>query len=140
MIVAKKQPLTQRRNETRDLTRPIEIAINHLVGVRVTRNNNLGPVVPYARRHEPGIRAIIAGLGDGSADLVGIVACTWPGVPDRRFGRAFALEVKWPEKKPRGDQVVWLRVIRSLGGFACVVSSIEEALAAVVRCRDGASE
>jgi hypothetical protein len=128
---------TKRPNETRDLTHPIEAALNRLPGVRVARNNNLGPVVPYVRRLQPDIRPIRAGLGDGSADLVGVCSVAY-GV--RPVGRAFCLEVKRPGVKPDADQVRWLRVVRELGGFACVVHSVDEAIAAVERCREGASE
>jgi hypothetical protein len=123
-----------RANETRDLTHPIEAALNRLPGVRVARNNNLGPVVPYVRRLQPDIRPIRAGLGDGSADLVGIVRL------HTGIGRAFVLEVKRAGEKPKPDQARWLGVVRSLGGFAAVVHSVEEALAAVERCRAGESE
>lgn len=133
-LAPKRKP---RHNETRDLTRPIEAALNHLDGVRVTRNNNLGPVVPYAKKDIPGIRPVPAGLGTGSADLVGIVTMLVNGY---RIGRVFCLEVKRPGQKPDPDQIRWLAEVRKLGGFACVVHSIEEATAAVDRCRRGESE
>jgi hypothetical protein len=124
----------KRRNETRELTRPIEAALNAMPGVRVVRNN-VGTL-----EWAPGKR-LTYGLGLGSADLVGIcrVAVTrddawW------HIGRVFALEIKRPGQKLRPDQEKWSRVVRSLGGFCCVVHSVEEAIAAVARCRAGASE
>jgi hypothetical protein len=135
IVTPREKPL--RRNETRELTRPIEIALNKLPGVRVSRNNNLGPVVPWEKRHEPNARAVVAGLGTGSADLVGIVRCTFETIVV--VGRVFCLEAKWPGKKPTEDQLVWLDVVRRFGGFACVVHSVDEAIAAVERCRRGES-
>ena len=133
----------KRRNETRALTRPIEAALNRLPGVRVARNNT------GALRDATG-RLVVFGLGTGSADLVGIVRMEGDdlrrlaamyglhGIPP--FGRVLALEVKLPGKRPRPDQARWARVVRSLGGFCCVVTSVDEAIAAVGRCRAGASE
>jgi hypothetical protein len=85
------------------------------------------------------------GLGVGSADLVGIITCPTymtldPFTDARPIGRAFALEVKRPGEEPTADQVKWMLAVRTLGGFACVVHSIEEACHAVDRCRRGESE
>jgi hypothetical protein len=55
-------------------------------------------------------------------------------------GRLLALEVKRPGEYPTEDQRRWLAFVRSMGGFACVVRSVGEAIAAVQRARDGASE
>ena len=119
MTAARRVAPTTRRNETRELTHPIRAALNVLPGVRVWRNTQ-----GYDRRTKT-----VYGLAVGSADLVGLV--------DSRF---VALEVKWPDEKPDEDQVAWLATVRELGGFACVVHSVDEALAAVARCRAGASE
>jgi hypothetical protein len=131
----------RKRSETRDLVQPIIRALNRMQGVRVVRNANLGPVVPYHKRWDADVRPILAGLGAGSADVVGIVT-----VGARAFGRVFCLEVKLPadERLRAGtlsaDQKRWLSVVRRFGGFACVVRSIDEATQAVQRCRKGASE
>lgn len=121
-------------NETRDITHPIRAALNAIPGVRFARNNNLGPVVPLNRRFDVNTIAIVAGLGEGSADLVGIVRM--PG----GLGRAAALECKTATGRIATRQKAWLRVFRALGGFACVVRSIDDAKAAIVRCREGLSE
>jgi len=71
------------------------------------------------------------GLPIGSADLVGVLAPS---------GRLIALECKTAVGKLRKEQRAWLDVVRRFGGFACVVRSAEEALAAVERARKGASE
>lgn len=76
--------------------------------------------------------AIACGLGKGSSDLVGIV----------RGGRVIGLEVKTTSKDSRTslEQDLWLATIRRWGGFATVVRSPEDAIAAVNRAVAGASE
>lgn len=71
------------------------------------------------------------GLAIGSADLVGILAPS---------GRFVALEVKTPTGRVRPEQETWLALVRSRGGFACVVRSIDDARAALARARAGATE
>lgn len=57
------------------------------------------------------------GLCPGSADLIGIYD-----------GRFVAMEVKLPGEKPRPDQVAFLEHVRSKGGIAGVVTSVQDAL------------
>ena len=71
------------------------------------------------------------GLSVGSADLVGVLAPS---------GRLIALECKSATGRLRPEQRAWLDVVRRFGGFACVVRSADEALAAVERARNGAHE
>lgn len=71
------------------------------------------------------------GLAPGSADLVGILAPS---------GRFVAFEVKAFAGRARPEQVQWMALVRSRGGFACVVRSPEEARAALDRARRGESE
>jgi len=71
------------------------------------------------------------GLAVGSADLIGVLAPS---------GRLIALECKSPTGRLRPEQRDWLAVVRRFGGFACVVRSVEEALAAVERARRGEHE
>lgn len=104
------------------LTRNIRLALNRTGRVRIVRNNT---GVDTAA----GIRY---GLGVGGADLVGIL---------QNSGRVVALECKMP--KARGatpEQLAWLSAVRRFGGFACVVRSIEDALAAIDRAERGACE
>ena len=135
MIPLRARP-APKRNETRDLTHPIRAALNKLPGVRVARNNSGS--LPLA---EGGM--LRYGLGVGSADLVGIVTCVYVRGQIETYGnvvsvgRAFVLEVKWPGEKPTQDQVRWLQAVQRLGGFACVVHSVDEAMEAVERCRRG---
>jgi hypothetical protein len=123
-----------RRNETRELVRPIMAAVNALPGVRVWR-----PHVLNTRA----LDLAGAGLAEGSADLVGLALCTWTeddGYLSHEFGRFLALEAKWPGEHPTADQRLWAAVVRKLGGFYAVVRSVEEAVDAVTRCREGMSE
>ena len=63
---------------------------------------------------------------------------TW-GIPDilmlnrRRF---YALEIKLSGKKPTPIQVYTIKEINQAGGFACVVTSIDEALYAIKKGGD----
>jgi hypothetical protein len=61
------------------------------------------------------------GLCPGSADLIGITSADGTG-------RFVALEVKLPGEKPRADQAKFLEHVRSMGGIAGVVTSVEDAL------------
>jgi hypothetical protein len=147
------RPAPPRRSETRELTHPCRVALNKLAGVRVWRNNVGIIELPTGGRLQ-------YGLGIGSADLVGLVDVqviymvtlkklatpdemglvqAWPASP-HPFARFFALETKLPGKRPTAEQRAWASVVRQLGGFACVVMSVDEALAAVERCRAGESE
>jgi len=69
------------------------------------------------------------GLAPGSADLVGVLA-----------GRFVALEIKTATGRVAPEQTQWLALVRRYGGFAAVVRSPEDALAAIERARAGASE
>lgn len=131
----------RRRSETRELVHPIRAMLNAMPGVRLWRNNS-GMLKDH--RGTP----IRYGLGEGSADLVGLV--TFERVTPRytidaeagveTFARFFALEVKLPGKKPGASQRMWLQTVRTLGGFAAVVHDLQEASDAVSRCRAGLSE
>ena len=72
------------------------------------------------------------GLAVGSGDLIGILAPT---------GRIVSLEVKDPNgktnKKRAKSQRLWRNLVRSLGGYACIVRSVDEALAAITRASNG---
>ena len=72
------------------------------------------------------------GLAKGSADLVGLDYSS--------KGRFIGLEVKTPAGKASPEQLMWLDLVRRRGGFATIVRSPEEALAAVERARQGLSE
>lgn len=71
------------------------------------------------------------GLALGSSDLVGILAPS---------GRFVALEVKTDRGRVRDEQKLFLDLVRGRGGFAAIVRSVDDALAAIERARAGASE
>lgn len=68
------------------------------------------------------------GLQKGSADLIGVLA------PEGRF---LALEVKTPKGRISKEQELFLSLVRKQGGFACVVRSVDDALAAIERAKKG---
>jgi hypothetical protein len=55
-------------------------------------------------------------------------------------GRFVALEVKTPRGRVTPEQQRFITLVRARGGFAAVVRSVDDAIAAVARCRTGASE
>ena len=118
------KPKPVRRSETTEILRPIVEALNSRDDVRVWRNNS---GVLKDHRDIP----IRYGLGIGSADLVGIVSPS---------GRAICLEVKRRGRGLTVDQNRWGRAVRRFGAFYAVVRSVEEAVAAVERCKRGESE
>lgn len=133
---------TRKANETRDLTHPCRVALNAMDGVRVWRNN-------VGRMPLPSGGWLQYGLAIGSADLIGFVRVRLetcgptdhPGEYHETFiARFFSIETKSPGKKQTPEQAAWAKVVRSMGGFACVVRSIAEAFDAVRRCRNGESQ
>ena len=149
----KKKP---RQNETRDITRPIIVALNKLEGVRVVRNVGRGLMVPFAQIHLPNPTKIMTGLGKGGSDIVGVVRTRVEidcGVTNRivQFGRLFTLECKRYARRTahtdtRADQKRWRDAVIRLGGFAGLIEArdraegIRMAIEAVERCRRGESE
>lgn len=91
------------------------------------RRNRTGLAIPWSR---PDSRPIEYGLGTGGADIVGYL-----------FGsaRVVALEVKEGSGRVQDEQARWLAVIRKDGGFAAVVRSVDDAIAALERARKGES-
>lgn len=122
------------------LVKIIRLALEKDGRARLVRNFS-GLVVPYAlvrRALEKGdlvglrnVQPIVAGLGKGSADLVGMI---------KGSGRVVCLEVKTSTGAVRPEQPLWLAAIRRLGGFACVVRSPADAIDAVTRACAGASQ
>lgn len=73
-------------------------------------------------------RTIRYGLAPGAADLIGLL---------RPNGRFFALELKTDRGRLSPEQVRWLDLVRSFGGFAGVARSVDEAVEALERARKG---
>jgi hypothetical protein len=89
-----------------------------------------------------GSRIYRGGLGNGSADLVGVLtlpihAAPLGPSPPVGFGLFVALEVKVPGKAAEPHQAEWLASVRARGGFAAVVHSVASARAAIARARRG---
>lgn len=102
----------------------IRAALGKIERLVLWRNN-----VGLARHFDPKThetQTVKYGLANGSADLVGLLD-----------GRFIALEVKKPGESPTDEQVRWLELVRKCGGFAAVVTSAEDALAAIVRAQKG---
>ena len=120
----------------RPLEREVLSSIRLALGLEpdlVLWRNNVG-VATHVTTHVGrglGTCRVVYGLCPGSADLVGLLAPS---------GRFLGLEVKRPGEKPTPAQVQWLDLVRGMGGFAAVVSSVDEALAAVARAGRGARE
>jgi hypothetical protein len=101
----------------------IRLALGQLEGVVVWRNNvGVGRVGVHGT-------PVRYGLAVGSADLVGLVR-----MPDGT-GRFLAIEVKTARGVVSDEQARWLRLVRGLGGYAVVVRSVEDAIAAVEAAR-----
>lgn len=93
-----------------DVRRAIEIALNKQGLVRVFLNAQYsGPARGGYTR---------AGLGTGTADLVGYVLGS---------GRFFALEIKTSTGKPSPEQVAWIDQTNREGGYAAIARTPEEA-------------
>ncbi len=111
----------------------IRLAIGAMEGMVAWRNN----VGVLTDRQGNRIRY---GLCNGSSDLISIVTMPERVVVPRGTGRFMALEVKGPDGETTEEQERFFRLVRRLGGFACEVRSVEDAAAAVVRCRAGCFE
>jgi hypothetical protein len=142
----------RRANETRDITRPIIVALNRLPGVRVIRNVDRGLMVPFTQIHLPNPTKIMTGLGKGGSDIVGGVTvgvllprssiamdldadadsmCSATGQVFR-FGRLFTLECKRYARRTahsdtRADQKRWRDAVIRLGGFAGLIEARDTA-------------
>ena len=103
----------------------IRAVLGGIEGVAFWRNNC--GLAKHFDEKTHAVQLVRYGLATGSADLVGIVE-----------GRFVALEVKRPGEKATAEQVAWLELVRRHGGFAAVVTSGDEARAAVERARKGA--
>lgn len=112
-----------------EIQHAIRIALGRLPDVRVFRNN-----VGVADVRGAKIRF---GLCKGSSDLIGFIRLEINGVKTARF---MALEIKTATGKATEEQVLFMAMVRGFGGFACIVRSVEEALAAIERARRGEHE
>ena len=68
------------------------------------------------------------GLVPGASDLLGMC---------RETGRFVAMEVKTKTGRLSDDQRAFLRLVNILGGYACVVRTIDDAIVAATRAARG---
>jgi hypothetical protein len=74
-------------------------------------------------------RLVTFGLARGSADLIGWRTITvTPEMVGQRLAVFTSIEVKTPTGRLRPEQQAWLGVVRSAGGVAGVVRSVDDAL------------
>lgn len=101
----------------------IMAAIGSLPGV-ICMRNAVGQAIHTDARGNT--RRVTYGLGEGSPDLVCIIA---------PLGKWVGLEVKVPGEKPRPEQVRCHAAWRAVGAVVAVVTSVPEALAALEEAR-----
>lgn len=118
----------------------IREALSREPGVLIWRNNS-------GKLQDARGRWVTYGLGVGSADLVGLVQMSRGFCGYERddgsaivTARFFALEVKTETGRATKEQVCWSIAVRGNGGFCATVRSVEEAIAALKRCKDGETE
>lgn len=104
------KPIPTRHTEA-DIRRDIEKALNASGFVHVWKN------AQFHGQTKSGW--IDAGLGTGSADLVGIT----------NKGRFFAIEVKTPTGRQSPEQRAWAAFVERWGGYVGLARTPEEALA-----------
>lgn len=98
-----------------DLENGIHAALNVITGVRVWRN---------ARGFDK--RAHISyGLGEGSADFIGIA-----------FGKPFAIEAKHMSGRANLAQRAWMKNWLALGGRGGIAKTVEEAVTLAMACKE----
>ena len=103
-----------------DIRREIEIALSQQGLVRVFLNAQYsGPARGGYTR---------AGLGTGTADLVGYVLGS---------GKFFALEVKTSTGRPSPEQEAWLEMVNREGGYAAIARTPKEACVHAHRASKG---
>lgn len=112
----------------RDIQHAVRLALGKDPRVVLWRND-----VGQVERKLPNGRTIHTryGLCVGSSDLIGIL---------RPSGRFLALELKTETGRPTDEQRLFLDLVRAAGGFACIVRSVEDAIAAIERASAGATQ
>lgn len=106
----------------RELQHEIRLAVGSLPDVCIWRNET-GQAKHIGPRGRP--QHVRYGLCVGSADLIGV----GPG------GRFLALEIKTETGRVTPEQTMFLDLVRSKGGIAAVVRSVDEALAVIEAAR-----
>lgn len=115
-----------------EIQHAVRLALGREPDFRLFRNNT-------GTAHHADGRHTRYGLAKGSSDLIGILRIDPPVTP-YPIGRFLSLEVKTPTGRATPEQLQWLALVRNLGGFACIVRSVDDACAALDRARRGLSE
>jgi hypothetical protein len=106
--------VTRTQQTESELQSEIRRALRAVPGLVLWRNN----VGVSVRRAPSGTHTTRYGLVPGASDLIGILAPS---------GRFVALEVKTPRGRVSPEQRMFLDLVRSRGGIAAVVRSVDEA-------------
>lgn len=117
-------PPPSRTPSESQILREIRLAVGQLPDVRIWRNS-------VGRARYPKGKPVAYGLCPGASDIIGIIG---------NQGRFLALEVKSAQGTVEIAQQNFIDLVRGLGGFAAVVRSVPEALAAIARARAGLRE
>jgi len=120
--MSKRRPVLEKRIQA-----DIEVAIGSESDLLLLRNSC--GLAKYIHEATGKMWHVPYGLGDGSPDLVGILR--WKAI-----GVWFCLEVKCPGEKATAEQEKAHRIWRSFGALVFVVSSVEEARAALETARE----
>lgn len=126
-----KRPPVEPRTEG-EISDAVRLALGAEVDLVLWRNNT--GVAEHATLDGDGklrVDTVRYGLVRGGSDFVGVLAPR---------GRWFALEAKSATGRATPEQLAFLALVRRMGGFACIVRSVEDARAALARARTGASE
>jgi len=103
-------PTTRRHDKERDIQKTCIEWLNTLPGVSVWRRN-----VGAMEGEHKGVKRWVRFGEKGEADICGIGP----------FGTYISIEVKGSLGKLRDDQIQWLAMIKSRGGIAFAVNSVE---------------
>jgi len=100
------------------IQRDIFLAIGSKPTCRIFRNN-------IGFDHD---KKVHYGLHKGSSDLIGLKSLIIsPEDVGKRLAVFVAIEVKRPDEKPTEDQKNFINMVRWLGGFAGIATSVEDA-------------
>ena len=100
----------------------IRLALGRRSDLRLFRNNTGS--LPDPRTGRP----IKFGLAKGSADLIGLRTVTiTPDMVGRQVAVFTSLEIKTPTGRATPEQRDWLEMVRSRGGLAGIVRSVQDA-------------
>lgn len=90
----------------------------------------LQTVISFVKKMGGSASPIKYGLTEGSSDLIGWRTITvTPDMVGKPAALFLALEVKTATGKPTAEQINFIAAVRSAGGYAGIVRSVDEAIA-----------